>query len=233
MGGLIRSTGSLIAVIAALLVIVAPAAADRGCRSSTSKGAKILAQTRTAVVFVKDKTHRTLGTQPIRFGCMFRVGRTYRLTPFTDFDQQFGNLQLAGRYAAFHFDVEEGAGNSSHHTIRLYDLRTGRGQGIAPGSGPEPIGSELVQAIVLKPNGSIAWISSFERKIGEEPLPGGGSSEIRETVYPVTKIENGLGASRANVEEGTDIDRRSLALSRDRQTIYWIRGGVARSAPLR
>lgn len=228
--------GSLIAVAAAaLLVLAAPAGAS--CRASKSKGAKVLAQSREAVVFSKDKTYPPLRRQAIRFGCVFSVGTPHRLTWATDFDNSFTNLQLAGRYAAFSWDVEDAADSTANHTIYLYDLRTGkiahRVGDVAPGDTQGANGSTLVYAIVLKRNASIAWLASFERKVGEEQLPGGATREIWETVYQVNKVEHDLGNQRTMADEGTDIESGSLALSDNRRTISWIRGGTARSAPLR
>ena len=220
----------------ALLVGAAPADARRGCPSSTSKGAKILAKTREAVVFSKSKTHPQLGSQAIRFGCMYRVGRNHRLTPFTDFDNTFANLRLAGRYAAFSWDVEEGAGSTTNHTLYVYDLRTGKVErrigDVAPGETNGADSSTPVYAIVLKRNASLAWTASFDRKIREEPVPG-GHSDVNETVFQVHKIDNELADRRTMLDEGADIEPDSLALGDDRRTVFWTRGGQPRSAELR
>jgi hypothetical protein len=237
MGRTLEATGSICALAAALLLLAAaPAAASHGCRTSTSKGAEILAQSRDAVVFAKDKTHPTLGTQAIRYGCVFSTGTTHRLTPFTDFDNTFANLTLAGRYAAFSWDVEEGAGSTTNHTLYVYDLKTGRVErqvgDVAPGDPQGADSSTPVYAIVLKRNASVAWTASFMRKTGEEPVPG-GHRDIIETIHQVHKIENEAADVRTKVDEGTDIEPDSLALSSSHRKVFWSRGGAARSDALR
>lgn len=231
-----RARSSIALAALASLALAAPAEATHGCRTSTSKGAHILAQTHDAVVFSKDKTHPSLGTQPIRYGCVFSVGTTHRLTPFTDFDNTFANVVLSGRYVAYSWDVEEGASSTINHTIFVHDLKTGelerRIGDVAPGDPQGADSSTPVYAIVLKRNASIAWTASFHRKVGEEPIPG-GHRDIIETVFQVSKIEDDLGDSRTMVDEGTDVEPESLALANDHRRIYWSGGGAARSAPLR
>ena len=188
-------------------------------------------------MFAKDKTHSTFGTQAIHYGCVFSTGTTHRLTPFTVFDNTSANLTLSGRYAAFSWDVEEGADSNTNHTLYVYDLKTGKVErqtrDVAPGDPQGADSSTPVHAIALKRNASVAWKASFMRKIGEEPVAGGGHRDIIETIYQVHKIENEAGDVRTKVDEGTDTESDSLALSSSHSKIFWSRGGAARSDELR
>lgn len=206
-----------------------PASAEaRSCPSRSHKA--VVARGPEAMVFRKaetgnlDRDRRV--SQYIYYGCHFKTNVRRRLNDFTDFDQFIGNWRFSGRYLAFTYEVEDGADSTTTPSIVVRDLRIGERAGYSPVTTADTMwspGNTPVYQLVSKRTGSIAWASSIERR-------GGASIP---TEYQIHAANGGFGRPGTMLEDGTDIDPRSLMLSNDRRTIHWTKGGEPRSAPLR
>ncbi len=109
---------------------------------------------------------------------------------------------------------EATAAGPDHVTLWVVDLRTGRRKaGLFGGQGAS------VTSFRLKRNGSVAAIGAPGR-VGSSGLYG--PLEVR-------KVDK---AGEQLLDIGDDIDPQSLALSRDRKTLSWIKGGLQRSTPI-
>jgi hypothetical protein len=209
------------------LALVAVPSAAASCRSEIGKGARVVEQSRKAVVYSRKETspNPVFGTQRIYYGCEFRTARLVRLNKFTDFGSYLSDWALAGRFVAFSFWAEEGASSESIQSIHVYNLRNGtqrRGMGSIAEETTAPGNSERVLSLVLKPNASIAWIASFVPEDDEAA-----------THYQVNKVETERDDRLTTLDQGPTVRPRSLALSQDRKTVYWQNGATTRSARLR
>jgi hypothetical protein len=183
----------------------APAEASHGCGAARSKGARIVVKTREAVMFTKGFYY---------YGCLASVGTVRRLPEEgggIDIDAP-GLPVLAGRYLAY--STAGSAIGDEFDRLYVYDLRVGRRFLFQS--------STFVRAIVLKRNGSVAWIETA-------PADPGGD----ETVWDVRKWANEERQGSVLIDRGSDVDPDSLALGADRNSVSWSRGGAARTAPLR
>jgi hypothetical protein len=153
------------------------------------------------------------------YGCWFAAGRSFRLDR-SDFGQrvrrlEISNSRLAGRYVAYTLVVDSPTGVEQSY-VYVRNLKNGirrrhrRAVELASGFGldEEPA---YVDSIVLRPTGSVAWISS---------AAAGGE---------VHRID-ARGHRLLDTWEEHDIALRSLRLSR--MTIRWTSDGVLRLAPL-
>jgi hypothetical protein len=192
---------------ATLGISAAPAQATHGCGAARSKGAKIIVKTREAVVFTK-------GRFEYAYGCLASVGSVYQLPNEGggyDLSGRDGP-QLAGRYVAY--STFGSAIGDEFDRVYVYDLRLGKRFLVA--------GSNFVSALVLKRNGSVAWVEDSSVQPGTET-----------PVYQLRKWANEERQSVVLVDRGADLDPASLALGADRNSITWTRGGSPRSASLR
>jgi hypothetical protein len=130
------------------------------------------------------------------------------------------NLVLAGPIVAYeHYSFAEGLGGS-RQGVAVEDLRTGAtlrdeptGKAKSPGGEPElEFGIGHTATIVVKTNGSVAWILETS------------AQEDRYQVHAADTTGSRLVAS------GPDIDPSSLALAGS--TLYWTQGGKPSSATL-
>jgi hypothetical protein len=153
------------------------------------------------------------------YGCLFAAGRSFRLDR-SDFGQrvrrlEISNSRVAGRYAAYTLVVDSPAGVEQSY-VYVRNLKNGirkhhrRAVELASGFGldEEPA---FVDSIVLRPTGSVAWISS---------AAAGGE------VHRIDARRHRL----LDTWEEHDIAPRSLRLSR--ATIRWTSDGVLRLASL-
>jgi hypothetical protein len=181
-----------------------PAEATHGCGSSRSKGARIVVKTREAVMFTKGLFY---------YGCLSSVGTVRRLP------EEGGGIDitppdipvLAGRYIAY--ATAGSAIGDEFDRLYVYDLRLGRRFLIES--------STFIRGIVLKRNGSVAWIEAA-------PVDAGDA-----TVWDVRKWANEEREGSVLVDRGTEIDPASLRLGADRTSISWTFGGATRTASLR
>jgi hypothetical protein len=82
----------------------------------------------------------------------------------------------------------------------------------------------LATSVVLKQNGSVAWITSTQ--LSSAAIPH------KEWVYAFDAAGKRLLAQGQAVGEATEIGLRSLALSHDEHTVYWTQGGKPYAASL-
>jgi hypothetical protein len=124
---------------------------------------------------------------------------------------------LAGTYVAYAYFLVLGEEKDREETflVIVRDLRNGRILYKIPTGTPRPqnassvVGAGPVRTLVLKSDGSVAWIN-------EHPL-GLLGDETDYEVHALDKTGSRILAS------GTDIDPRSLALAGS--TLYWMQGG--------
>jgi hypothetical protein len=154
------------------------------------------------------------------YGCAFSSERARRLPGQSccEVDVVSG-FQLQGRYVAYRSLNQEPAATQANDTLYVYDVKSGQikvqATAVPPGNTP---GSTFVSSIVLKANGSVAWI-------------GGAQTGQSGADYQV-QIDDTAGPGPVTVDQGTDIAPDSLAKASDGLSIYWIRGGVAKNTPL-
>jgi hypothetical protein len=154
------------------------------------------------------------------YGCAFSSERARRLPGQSccEVDVVSG-FQLQGRYVAYRSLNQEPAATQANDTLYVYDVKTGQikvqATAVPPGTTP---GSTFVSSVVLKANGSVAWI-------------GGAQTGQSGADYQV-QIDETAGPGPVTVDQGTDIAPDSLAKASDGLSIYWIRGGVAKNTPL-
>lgn len=120
---------------------------------------------------------------------------------------------LVGRYLVADYYVCS-RGDGCQGFVGVTDVRRGTGR-VAP-TGAGRAGSLLVTA-----RGAAAWIRD-----GAGADPAGGAPPPS----PVRSVQVLLPDGTHRLDEGTDIDAGSLARSGSR--LYWLKGGVARSATL-
>jgi hypothetical protein len=154
------------------------------------------------------------------YGCAFSSERARRLPGQSccEVDVVSG-FQLQGRYVAYRSLNQEPAATQANDTLYVYVVKTGQikvqATAVPPGNTP---GSTFVSSIVLKANGSVAWI-------------GGAQTGQSGADYQV-QIDDTAGPGPVTVDQGIDIAPDSLAKASDGLSIYWIRGGVAKNTPL-
>ncbi len=210
-----KTRAALTATLAAILTTLPATAAEasHGCRSS---GAQIVVQTKHGVVFQKKRRGATF-----TYGCLFSVRRIRRLpdSPTEKPEPIFAEaIQLDGRYVGFRKVFTEPAGFGLSKIV-VFDLRTAKTKVDAFATTRTDPDGTGVTSFVIKKNGSVAWIG----------VAGG----VAGPTYEVHKVADGEGGAKQLLDSGPDISRESLAKSYDGLTVYWTKGGQARSAPLR
>ena len=208
-----------LAVTAASLVLAQPASAHHGC-SKHARGGKVTHKTKEAHVFEKNDHW---------YGCATKVGRPKLLPGLDSISavRDFGDgtgptyITLSGVFVAYERETVLPAGGAGDNQTDLYvvDLRTGKvvvDEDATPPSGVYE--NRYVTDIALKRNGSVGWISARSYPQYYE-------------VHRVSRDPAAPGEATV-VDAGYDIDPESLALSADRKTMRWTKGGKAQSAPL-
>jgi hypothetical protein len=211
---------SVLLGLAASAVMVAPPTATAGidrnnrCVGYAERYA-VEQQTKFEVLFSK-----VVQGDRFFYGCAFSSERARRLPGQSccEVDVVSG-FQLQGRYVAYRSLNQEPAATQANDTLYVYDVKTGQikvqATAVPPGTTP---GSTFVSSVVLKANGSVAWI-------------GGAQTGQSGADYQV-QIDETAGPGPVTVDQGTDIAPDSLAKASDGLSIYWVRGGVAKNTPL-
>ncbi len=202
------------AAIATLALAVPAAPADAATRnkcrtSSTTGGAKIVKRTSSVVMFTK-----RLGY----YGCAYSGGPIKRLLDEGGGIQDGGSNarsapQISGRYVAY-ATLGSAIGDEFDRVV-VWDLKEGKLEFRA--------GSNSAQALAVKANGSVAWTQLSVVAEAE------GQSQSYEVLAASTVDRQGA----VLLDRGTDVDPRSLALTPERESVRWTRGGSQRSSPLR
>ena len=206
------------ALIAAALIAAAPASASRKQCFAASQGHRVVVENNRGLVYSKAGRLR---------GCSYANGRVSVLPaqgPMTM--GTFGGgvaridaIAIAGRFVAYgsHWVrtcCGPGASQGPPRTERVisFDLRAGRIKYATTPNDNRP----RTTALVVKPNGSVAWIYVYEQHFSDTVVV----KMDRET----GGAERGLDHNELLQPRGDPkhtIDEHSLALSADGKRIYW------------
>ena len=157
------------------------------------------------------------------YGCVYSIGRRVNLRcPSSGPDDCFSSeypdrvYALAGRYVAYPQDFTNPDIGETERRLIVTDLRRGRERrSIAPVFDRSSPDRPVIEQIVLKRNGSVAWLArgySLDR-----------DAQTREA-YRMDR------RGRVRLDEGPDIVKRSLRLRK--RTLSWLKSGVRRTATL-
>ena len=154
------------------------------------------------------------------YGCVFSSQHARRLPGQSCCETDVASgFKLEGRYVAYHSLNQEPAATQANDTLYVYDVKTGhikvQEQAVPPVNTST---STLISSIVVKANGSVAWIG------GEQTGPGQVDYQVQ--------TDDSTGTGPVTVDHGDDIAPESLGKASDGLSIYWMRGGVAKNAPL-
>ena len=210
-----RAVIAVVTLLAASTVAAASAEAPhRGC--AVPRGAAVVAKTRYAVVYAQDAEHK--------YGCLFSRGRRALL-----FDAE-SPLLLAGRYVAYE-QVSYDPDSTVYYLLTVFDLRRRTAHSFSSLYEEQPPGPNsresqdpgMAKDLVLKKNGSVAWISCWRFP----PGPGGCAIDAD------TPVEVWRTDSRGTklLDASTEVRLRSL--KRQGSTITWRHGSERRSAQLK
>jgi hypothetical protein len=145
------------------------------------------------------------------YGCLLSRKRPVRFE-VPDFPTGYGPIAIAGSYVAYAVYSDCAASFCDPNNVVVQDLRTGKRR-FADG----PLRVANVTSLVLRANGSAAWIqTSFDE--GGSTQPG----------YSVVKADRGQAPDV--LDTGVDIVANSLALAGT--TLYWTNGPTPVSAVL-
>ena len=173
-------------------------------RASTARGTRRVVRTKYAVVF----TRRTGGY----YACLYSQGRISKLR-----DEGAGlngrpKPVLKGRFVGY--TTRGSAIGDEFDRVVVWDMRNARIVSQA--------NSTFVRRIVMKSNGSIAWIARSEVT----------TTNLNRPLWEVRQMSAVDRQGDVLVGRGGDVDPASLRLWRNDRTISWNRGGQTRSAAL-
>ena len=154
------------------------------------------------------------------YGCVFSTEHARRLPGQSCCETDVARgFELQGRYVAYRSLNQEPAATKANDTLYVYDVKTGQikvQQTAVPPVNTQ--GSTFISSIVVKANGSVAWIGGLQL--------GGGQADYQ------VQTDDSTGTGPVTVDQGNDIAPTSLGKASDGHSIYWLRGGVAKNAPL-
>lgn len=195
---------------AALLAGPGATGADAAKRTCNPPHSTTLAATAKVRVFQTRGLNR--GTRVrATYGCLLRGKRPVRFV-VPDFPTGYGQIAIAGRYVAYGVFSDCAASFCDPNNVVVQDLRDGK-----PVFVDGPLRVADVTALVLRANGSAAWIQSV--------FDEGGSIQPGFSV-----VRAKLGRPPVVLDSGTDVDSVSLALAGS--TLYWIKGATPVTALL-
>jgi hypothetical protein len=217
-----RSTAMWLVVLATVLTaaVTLPAISEASRARCQSPGSRTVVSSSHARVFAKVTKQTRLNRETSYYGCLFSVGRKYRIG-IVDHDAQhsfsLSPMRLRGRYVGFADQYGHPAGGT-YAAIRVVDLRTGEQLHGIDTPRMEDLAPELlVTDLVLRPNGNVAWILTKNRVL---PRP----------VYDVYKHDPSAPERQRALDSSRAIDPNSLTLAGS--TVRWSKRGVRRSATL-
>ncbi len=204
----VGSRALVLALLATAVALPSPAAAAAKKRTCFPAHSTTIAASKSVRVFHTRRSGQDLPT----YGCLLSSKHPFRFAP-ADFPPSYGPIVIAGRFVAYGVSSDCAAGFCDPNNVVVQDLRNGRRTYVD--------GTMLrvanVTSLVLRSNGSVAWIeSSFDE--GGSTLPG----------YVVVSAARGKGP--VVLDSGTDVVPGSLALAGS--TIYWTKGTTAASSTL-
>ncbi|HEY1360384.1 MAG TPA: hypothetical protein VGF21_18930 [Thermoleophilaceae bacterium] len=148
---------------------------------------------------------------PFSYACLYSTGKRFELGRNWD-DELVETPRLTAPYVAW---ASVGCGNvTCQSAVEVADLRVGKVVKNLPATtGGLPGNSNRVTDMVLKPNGSLAWIVDIGSSVGSD--------------RQVVAVDS---AGRRLLDSGGNIDPESLTLSGS--TLSWTESGASRSASL-
>jgi hypothetical protein len=199
-------------VLALGVIMLAPASGEARKRHRTCYPAhtKTLVASARARVF---RARKVVQDTHVTYGCLLSRKRPFKFY-LPDFPSGFDPIVLAGRYAAYGDYSDCAAAFCDPNSVILQNLRNGH---VTFADGPG-IRIANVSALVLKRDGSLAWIASTLDEFG-----------VIEPGRQVVKLER--GTSPVILDSGTGVVADSLALAGS--TLYWTKNGTPLSATLR
>jgi hypothetical protein len=195
-----------------------PAISDASRTSCRSPGSRTVVSSAHGRVFSKlvrhDRFHRP---QTTYYGCLYSVGRGYRLGILARDGHAYSMspMRLRGRFVGFAYKYA-GPTDDFYAAVRVVDLRTGRLAHNIFSPGGEDAYSPDVSDLVLRPNGNVAWIVTPRRR------------DVQPT-YSVYKSDPSDSRRQRELDSG-NIDPLSLTLAGS--SIRWVKDGLPRSATL-
>jgi hypothetical protein len=203
-------------VLSGLLAV--PAAASADCRGG--KGSRVVAGSASAVVIERGD---------VLYGCLRSRGRLVRL-PDQDLlgppETRAYRPRLAGRFVAYASETESGS------TVIVFNLRARRVARRAPAVTDDPADPidrpSRVTSLVVRRDGSVAWIGIGYRKVGENSCGPDCTRDVLMDHHEVHAYV--VGGRDVVLAEADGIGRRTLAMSEDGRVLYWTRNGIPRSA---
>jgi hypothetical protein len=214
------TTGVLLGFVVSGLMLGAPTVASAGIDSDNNcvryaDRYDVEQQTKFEVLFSK-----VVQGDRFFYGCAFSSEHARRLPGQSCCETDVASgFQLQGRYVAYQSLNQEPAATVAIGTLYVYDVKAGQIKVQEPAVPPVSTpGSIFISSIVVKANGSVAWIG------GLQAGPAAADYQVQ--------TEDTTATGPVTVDQGTDIAPSSLAKASDGVSIYWTRGGVAKSAPL-
>jgi hypothetical protein len=209
-----RLVATLCLVIAYSVAAIAPVAgaADTGrCASSAS------------TTVYRSSEGRIFKKRGHLYSCSYREGRKFRLVE-SGFrgEDRYGPFRVHSRYAAYVYRPSCGACESNGAYVLVQDLHTGKHRTFVSAMGGRPVEpadgiAQRVTDLVLKQNGSVAWIV-----VQTDNATSPATTRVQ------VRARDSNGGRR--LDESLEIDRDSLRL--DTSTLHWRRGATARTAQL-
>ncbi|MDX6689108.1 MAG: hypothetical protein QOG15_565 [Solirubrobacteraceae bacterium] len=193
-----------LAVLATASATAAPAAARASKRTCHPAHTKTLMASARVRVFESNTTHAT-------YGCLLSRKRPHRFY-VPDFPTGYDPIAVAGRFVAYGAYSDCAAGFCDPNGVIVQDLRTGHVT-FADAS----LRVATVHSLVLRANGSVAWIQSSFNELGSF-LPG----------FAVVKVQR--GQPPVILDSGPTVAPDSLALAGG--TLYWTKDGTPSSGAL-
>jgi hypothetical protein len=196
------------------LALAAPSAADAAntCRAKADKG-KVLVESGSAVVYATGKQFNHYV-----WSCAFKTGKPYKLPGQDggDVNRLFTPV-LNGRSLAYFIFTQEEASPVAYSYVYSVDV-VKRQKLIEAFSGDPKKADDSttdVKALVVGSKGAIAWIT-----------------ESINLDVKLSVRSKAPGAKATLLDNGNDVDAHSLALAGNNKTLYWTRGGIAKTSAL-
>jgi hypothetical protein len=157
------------------------------------------------------------------FACSYRYGRRVLIGPAPDVIELFAPYAVNSRHVAFLQGYFEGT--AAYYDVVEYDLKTGRlrfEEQNGPSDdcgGDDDCGASSVGRLLMKPNGSLAWVACYTNGHG-----------CRHGPYAILRRDR---RGPKLLDQGGRIEPRSLRLTRGGRRVVWRKRGELRHATLR